>query len=136
MTDDMPGGTPAETPAETPPDPPKSKRKAAETMPKDSDFPPEPQFYKVILSHPDLNGRVVFRSVSESRARAWVENHFPRGSEAYLEAPDGTMESYEAERQGEHGQDADSWASFDPSEFQPVSQVAPPGDTPWADKEG
>jgi hypothetical protein len=96
----------------------------------------KPKFILVKLTHPDLNGRVVFRSVSEKRARRWVENHYPRGSEAYLEFPDGKTESFEAERADEYGVETDSWGEFDPESWVPVSQQAPPGDSEWADKEG
>lgn len=61
------------------------------------DGPPTDRF-KVILSHPNERGRVVFSSVSEKRARNFIVNRFPRGQEAYLEAPDGATESYQAER--------------------------------------
>ena len=95
-----------------------------------------PDFFKVKLSHPNHNKKTVFRSVSESRARSFVERRFPRGSEAYLEHPDGTTESYEAERQGDYGTDADNWAAFDPEAYQPVDQAPPPGESEWSDKEG
>lgn len=96
----------------------------------------ELQFFKVRLSHPHANKRTVFRSVSETRARAFVVNRFPRGSEAYLEKPDGTFESYEAERAGERGQDADQWADFDPATYQPPEEAVAPGQSAWADVEG
>jgi hypothetical protein len=96
----------------------------------------KPKFHKVKLSHPSQNGKVVFRSISEERAQKWLESHYPRGSEAHLEAPDGTTTHFEAERQGENGQSADKWAPFDLEEWQPVDQNVPPGDSLWADKEG
>jgi len=95
-----------------------------------------PEFYKVKLSHPNHNRRTVFRSISEQRARMFVQNRYPRGSEAYLEHPDGTTEHYEAERQGDNGMHADQWASFDPDSWVPQDQAPPPGDSVWADKEG
>jgi hypothetical protein len=95
-----------------------------------------PQFYKVVLTHSAHNGRTVFRSVSETRAKQWLENHYPRGSEAHLVAPDGKTFSYERERAGENGADADMWGEFDPSEWQPVEMNVPPGASEWADKEG
>jgi hypothetical protein len=91
---------------------------------------------KVVLTHPSLNGRTVFRSLSESRARKWVENHYPRGSEAHIVLADGTTEAHEAERTGERGADADRWAPFDPEEWVPTEQAPPPGQDEWADKEG
>lgn len=96
----------------------------------------KPRPWMVKLSHPDFHKRVVFRSISEKRARTWLTNRYPRGSEAYLESPDGATEHYEHERQGEYGMDADQWAPFDPESFQPVGQMAPPGESEWADKEG
>jgi hypothetical protein len=96
----------------------------------------KPQFYKVRLTHPSHNRKTVFRSVSPTRAQAFVENRFPRGSEAYLESPDGVTTHYEAERQGENGTDAEKWAPFDPDSWEPVDTQSPPGDSPWADKEG
>jgi hypothetical protein len=96
----------------------------------------QPQFHFVRLSHPSAHKRIVFRSVSESRARQFVMNRYPRGSEVYLEKPDGTTESYEHERAGEYGQDADQWQPFDPESYQPPEEVTPPGETAWADKEG
>lgn len=98
--------------------------------------PNGPQFYKVVQTHPSLNGRVAFRSVSEKRARTWLEGHYPRGSEAHLVTPTGETESYERERAGENGTDADMWQPFDPSTWVPVEQNVPPGDSIWADKEG
>jgi hypothetical protein len=64
-------------------------------------------WYKVRLTHHIHNRKVLFRSVSEKRARKFVENRFPRGSEAYLELPDGSEEHYEHERQGEMGTDVE-----------------------------
>jgi hypothetical protein len=96
----------------------------------------KPEFYKVKLSHPDHHRKVTFRSVSLARARKFVENRFPRGSEAYLEHPDGTTEHYEAERAGEYGTDAEPWGPFDPDSYVPVEAAIPPGDSEWSDKEG
>lgn len=98
--------------------------------------PGKPQFFKVVLTHPNHNNRTVFRSVSETRARKWLQDHYPRGSEAHLVAPDGTIEHFETERRGENGMDADQWQPFDPSTWEPVDQMAPPGESEWADKEG
>jgi hypothetical protein len=99
--------------------------------------PSKPVFFKIVATHPALNGRVMFRSVSESRARQWLINHCPRGSEMHLVHTDGSTHSYEAERVGENGADVDRWdPNFDPDEWTPVDQNEPPGDSPWADKEG
>lgn len=95
-----------------------------------------PDFYKVRLSHPNHNKKIVFRSVSKTRARNFIERRYPRGSEAYIEHPDGAIESYEHERQGDFGTDAERWAPFDPETYQPADQSPPPGDSEWSDKEG
>lgn len=95
-----------------------------------------PAFFRVRLSHPSLNRRTVFRSVSEARARAFIEGRYPRGSEAYLEAPTGETFHYEAERTGERGADAEAWQPFNPDDFVPVEFGSPPGQDEWADREG
>lgn len=95
-----------------------------------------PGFWRVRSSHPLDQKRVHFRSVSETRARTWLMNHAPRGSEMYLETPDGKFEHYEAERQGDYGIDAEPWAEFDPESWRPPSEQEPPGQTQWADTEG
>jgi hypothetical protein len=93
-------------------------------------------WYKVVLTHPNLNRKVAFRSLSEARARTFIEKRFPRGSEAHLELPDGSTESYEQERVGEQGIEEDKWGPFDPDSWMPVDQNAPPGENAWSDKEG
>lgn len=103
---------------------------------RDSNAPEKPRFYRVVLTHPGLNGRTVFRSVSERRAKTWLENHYPRGSEAHLVTPDGDTHHYEAERAGERGADAEQWQPFDPSTWVPVEQSPPPGQDEWSDTEG
>jgi len=95
-----------------------------------------PDRWRVRLSHPHENKRVVFSSVSERRARNFVRNRFPRGEEAYLEAPDGTTESYQNERTGPHGEDADQWDAFDPETYVPPEEAPPPGEAAWQDVEG
>jgi hypothetical protein len=90
----------------------------------------------VKLTHRNHHDRIVFRSLSETRARGFVERRYPRGSEAYLLLPDGSIESYEAERQGEFGTDIPQWMKFDPASWNPPDQQAPPGETMWSDKEG
>jgi hypothetical protein len=121
----MPPNAPTDTPV---------KDKAAEAKAKIEALVKNP--WKVRLTHPNHNDRIVFRSISERRARAWLANHYPTGSEAYLESPDGTKQSYERNRQGDYGQDADEWADFDPTTWIPTDQAPPPGETAWADKEG
>jgi hypothetical protein len=100
----------------------------------DSDGPPTER-WRVRASHPRDNKRVLFSTISESRARRFMSNRFPRGSEAYLEAPDGTFESYEHERQGPYGEDVDQWAPFDPEAYVPPEEQLPPGESAWSDVE-
>jgi hypothetical protein len=97
---------------------------------------PENEWWMVKLTHPLHSKRIVFRSMSERRAKAWVEGHYPRGSEAYLESPSGETTHYEAERTGERGGDVEAWLPFDPAEWSPPEQSPPPGQDEWADKEG
>jgi len=99
------------------------------------DSGPPTDRWRVRLSHPLSNKRVVFSTVSETRARKFIANRFPRGSEAYLEGPDGTTESYEHERQGPYGEDAEQWAPFDPEAYKPPEEAEPPGQSAWADVE-
>lgn len=96
---------------------------------------PPTERYKVRLSHPRDNKRIVFSSVSESRARRFIANRFPRGEEAYLEGPDGTTEAFQQERTGPYGEDVEQWAAFDPEAYQPPEEAAPPGESAWADVE-
>ena len=98
--------------------------------------PAKPKFWLVKLTHPNHHDRIVFRSISEQRAKAFVENRYPRGSEAYLESPDGKTFHHEAERTGELGTHADTWAEFNLEAWVPPDQQPPPGDSEWADKEG
>jgi hypothetical protein len=98
--------------------------------------PEKPKFHLVKLTHPNHHGRIVFRSISPVRAKAFIEARYPRGSEAYLEHPDGSTEHHEAERTGEFGMDSERWAPFDPESWVPPEQAPPPGDSEWADKEG
>ena len=94
------------------------------------------QWFLVKLSHPALNKRVVFRSVSQNRAERFIMNRYPRGSEAYLEHPDGSTYHYETERQGDMGVDVDQWQPFDPNSWVAPETQAPPGENVWSDKEG
>jgi hypothetical protein len=96
---------------------------------------PPTERWTVKLSHPNERNRTVFSSVSENRARRFVANRFPRGEEAYLEGPDGTLESYQQERTGPYGEDADQWAPFDLENYKPPEQAVPPGESAWADQE-
>lgn|SRR5215472_6979290 len=105
--------------------------------PSASDTPSPPsERWKVRLSHPIERKAVVFSSVSESRARRHIMNRYPRGTEAYLEAPDGTTEAYQQERTGPYGEDAEPWAPFDPEAYKPPEEQEPPGEAAWADVGG
>lgn len=92
--------------------------------------------WKVRLSHPNEHRKTVFSSVSENRARRHIVNRYPRGEEAYLEGPGGKTESYQQERTGTYGEDADQWAAFDPDKYVPPEEQSPPGEAAWADVEG
>jgi len=94
-----------------------------------------PQRWKVRLSHPLDMRKVVFSSISENRARRHIQNRYPRGEEAYLEGPDGTTESFQQERTGPKGEDADQWQPFNPDDYMPPEEQAPPGESAWADVE-
>jgi hypothetical protein len=89
--------------------------------------------FKVIVSNNMAGDRVLFSSLSEARAKAWIEGHCPRGSHFFLLTPDGTMLSYEAERTGVQGADADSWSAFDRDEYQAPSLAQINTNDPWAD---
>jgi hypothetical protein len=95
----------------------------------------DPQWYRVRSSFPVEQKKTLFRTVSEARARRFIETRFPRGEEAYLELPDGSTQSYSHERQGEHGQDTERWQPFDPDSWKPPAEQEPPGQSAWADVE-
>lgn len=96
-----------------------------------------PQFYYVRISNPNANKRALFRSISEVRAKTWVETHVPHGEEVYLESPDGTTTAYHKGRlDGEYGLPVDEWQPFDPDAFQPKGDLEAPGQSAWADSEG
>lgn len=94
-----------------------------------------PGRWQVKLSHPLERKKVVFSSISENRARRFVQNRYPRGEEAYLEAPDGTTQSFQQERTGPKGEDAEQWMAFDPETYTPPEEQAPPGEAAWQDVE-
>jgi hypothetical protein len=106
------------------------------SAPQDKQSSPPTERWKVRLSHPLERRRTVFSSVSEQRARNRIQNNYPRGEEAYLEGPDGHTESFQQERTGPYGEDAEQWAAFDPDKYQPPEEAAPPGESAWADTEG
>lgn len=94
------------------------------------------QYFRVRSSHPIDNKRTLFRSISERRTRQWLMSHVPRGEEAYLQKPDGSTESYSAERQGPFGEDMEPWQPFDPETWVPPTEQEPPGQSAWGDVEG
>ena len=100
----------------------------------DKGGPPTVRF-KVRSSFPTDNKRVLFSTVSEKRARRFVENRFPRGEEAYIELPDGSTEAFQMERAGPYGEDMEQWAPFDPESWVPPAEQEPPGESAWADIE-
>jgi hypothetical protein len=96
-----------------------------------------PGFWYVRVANPNANKRALFRSVSESRARAWMMAHVPTGEEEYLESPDGSTETYMKGRlDGEYGVEAEEWQSYDPSSYEQKSNLDQPGQSAWADAEG
>lgn len=107
-----------------------------ENPPADTPQDNGPKWYRVRSSFPEDRKRILFSSVSETRARKFITNRFPRGEEAYLELPDGSFEAYQHERQGEHGTDTDQWAPFDPESWRPPAEQEPPGQSAWGDREG
>jgi hypothetical protein len=92
-----------------------------------------PQRYKVIVSNNMAGDRVLFSSVSEKRAKQWLETHCPRGSHFFLLAPNGAMFSYEAERTGAQGEDVEAWAEFDRAAYQAPTLAPVSSNDPWAD---
>ena len=92
--------------------------------------------YKVKSTHKADQGKVLFRTVSENRAKGFVEKLFPRGSEAYLEYPDGRTFHYEHERSNPDGTDTDRWDDFDPEAWMPPAEQPQAGTDEYADREG
>lgn len=95
-------------------------------------------FYRVRLTHPTHNNKTVFRSLSDTRAKRYVETHFPRGSEAYLEHPDGSKFHFEYERTDPKGGDVDQWQPFNQEDWVPPESLnagAVPANE-FADREG
>jgi hypothetical protein len=92
-----------------------------------------PARYKVIVSNNMAGDRVLFSSVSKKRAMAWIEGHCPRGSHFFLQSPDGSAQSYEAERSGFQGEDAETWADFDRDAYQAPTLAPINQNDPWAD---
>jgi hypothetical protein len=94
-----------------------------------------PDRYKVIVSDPGAMDRTLFSSVSANRARTYVEQRCPRGQHIFVLAPDGTMESYEAERLtgGPRGEDVDAWQEFDREAYSSPELSPVNSSDPWAD---
>ncbi len=94
-----------------------------------------PDRYRVIVSNNMAGDRVLFSSVSQKRARKWVEDHCPRGQHFFVLGPDGSMESYEAERAsgGPQGEDVEMWSEFDRDSYQAPKLDPVNTNDPWAD---
>lgn len=94
-----------------------------------------PPRYKVIVSDPNARDRVLFSSVSEKRARKYVEDNCPRGQHFFVQNPDGSMWSYEHERHtgGPQGEDIDVWQEFDRNSYSSPELVPVNVHDPWAD---
>jgi hypothetical protein len=102
------------------------------------DKPAKPDYFRVVTALSAAGGepdRVLFRSVSEKRARGWLETHAPRGGDILLSKPDGTYESYEQERTGDKGADVDQWQAFDPADYTRPEQASEVAPDEWADVE-
>jgi hypothetical protein len=96
-----------------------------------------PARYKVVVSALSANNRVLFSSVSKTRAMTWLEQHCPRGEDFFLLCPDGTMMSYVQERTiGPNGEDVDQWQTFDRAAYQAPSMGSMQATSadPWADQ--
>lgn len=96
----------------------------------------EPGRWRVRSSFPTDRKRVLFSSISESRAKRFIVNRFPRGEEAYLEAPDGSTQSYAEERADDYGVEVEKWTAFDPETWRPPEEQEAPGQSAWGDVEG
>jgi hypothetical protein len=94
-----------------------------------------PPRYKVVVSLKTAGDRVLFSSVSEKRAKKWIEDHCPRGSHFFLLGPDGSMSSFEHERNsgGPQGEDVETWQPFDRDAYQAPELSPVNTNDPWAD---
>jgi hypothetical protein len=94
-----------------------------------------PERYRVVVANKMAGDRVLFSSVSKNRAKAHIERTCPRGSHHFLLNPDGSMESYEAERAtgGPQGEDVETWQPFDREEYQAPDLSPVNTSDPWAD---
>jgi hypothetical protein len=94
-----------------------------------------PPRWKVVVSLKTAGDRVLYSSVSEKRAKKWVEDHCPRGSHFMLVSPDGETSSYEHERLtgGPRGEDVEAWQPFDRDAYQAPELNPVNVNDPWAD---
>jgi hypothetical protein len=93
-----------------------------------------PARYKVVVSDPAQNDRVLFSSMSEKRTKQWVEQHVPRGEDVFVLSPDGAMSSYAQERTiGPKGEDVEPWQSFDRTAYSRPELHTVSAHDPWAD---
>lgn len=94
-----------------------------------------PDRFRVMVSHKGTGDRTLFSSVSESRARRFVEQRCPRGSHFFVRNPDGTDWSYEHERLtgGPQGEELDAWQPFDREAYQAPTLEPVNTNDPWAD---
>ncbi len=94
-----------------------------------------PDRYKVVVSNKTFGDRVLYSSVSKNRARQFVEQRCPRGQHFHVVNPDGSTESYEAERAsgGAQGEDVDMWQPFDRDAYQSPDLSPVSTSDPWAD---
>lgn len=94
-----------------------------------------PPRYKVVVSDPNARDRTLFSSVSEKRAREYVEKNCPRGSHFFVLSPDGSMHSYEHERHsgGPQGEDIEAWQPFDRDAYSSPELQPSSVNDPWAD---
>lgn len=94
-----------------------------------------PDRYKVVVSNKTFGDRILYSSVSKSRARKFVEDKCPRGQHFHVQNPDGSMESYEAERAsgGPQGEDVEMWQPFDRDAYQAPDLSPVNTSDPWAD---
>jgi hypothetical protein len=114
------------------------KKVASSTSSTTVDKPVKPDYFRVVTALSAAGGepdRVLFRSVSEKRARKWLEDHAPRGGDILLSKPDGNYETYAQERTGEKGADVDLWQPFDPQDYTRPEQASEVAPDEWADVE-
>jgi hypothetical protein len=94
-----------------------------------------PSRYKVIVSNKMAGDRVLYSTVSEKRAKKFIEDRCPRGQHFFLLAPDGSKSSYEQERLtgGAQGEDVEAWQDFDRDAYQAPDLSPVNTNDPWAD---